>query len=91
MISPGDDDESDEAPPQPGMLRTTPDEAAKAEKAAAAARAARAAEDAPTVDEARLKELKDKARSEIDARLKERRKKRRLMRGGDTGTHPAVS
>jgi hypothetical protein len=84
MSSPGEiDDDSDEAPPLPGMLRTSPEEAARAEKAAADKAAADDAAN-PGVSAGRLKELKDKARVEIDERLKDRRKKRRLMRGGGT-------
>lgn len=76
---PDETEEEDEVAPVPGMLRMTPDEAAKAEKDAAAKKAAEA--DGPVVTEDRLKEFKDKARAQIEARLKERRKKRRLLRG----------
>ena len=87
MLLPGETDDEDDAPPVPGMLRTTPDQAAAAEKAALD-RAAAAANVETGVTEQRLKELKDKARAEIDQRIKERRKKRRLMRGGDSGSFP---
>jgi len=83
MLPTGDKDgEGEDAPPIPGMLPTTPAAAASAEKAAAAEAAAEK-ERGPAVSVARLKELKDKARAEIEQRLKDRRKKRRLMRGGD--------
>jgi hypothetical protein len=81
MVPAGEtDDDEDEARPAPGMLRSSPEEAARAEKAAAE-KAAAAAQGPVTPD--RMKEFKDKARSEIEERLKDRRKKRRLMRGGD--------
>ncbi len=77
------DDEGEAAPRVPVMLPSTPEEASRAEKVAHTA-----AETSPApagVSEARLKELKEKARAEIDKRLKERRKKRLLMRGSDLG------
>ena len=61
------------------MLRTSPEEAARAEKEAAARAAAEA--EGPVVTPDRLKQFKDKARARIETRLKERRKKRRLLRG----------
>jgi hypothetical protein len=77
-----DDREAEEAAPRvPVMLPSTPEEASRAERLVAETPAP------PGVSEARLKELKEKARAEIDKRLKERRKKRLLMRGSDSGRH----
>jgi hypothetical protein len=84
----GDKADEDDAPPVPGMLATTPEKAAAAERAEAGRAAAESARDAdgPAVlGAARMKELKDKARAEIEQRLKERRKKRRLLRGDASG------
>jgi hypothetical protein len=79
MIPDEPEDDEDDVAPVPGMLSTSPEEAVKAEKVAAAKAAAEA--EGPVVSDAKLKELKEKARTRIDARLKERRKKRRLLRG----------
>ncbi len=89
MTSAGDKD--DEAPPAPVMVPTTPEEAARLARVldgapSAADGAPSAADGAPSaaaVTPDRMRELKDKARAEIEQRLKERRKKRRLLRGGD--------
>jgi hypothetical protein len=62
--------DEDEPLPGPVMVPTTPEEAARLAQA-------------PAVGPDRMKALKDKARAEIEQRLKERRKKRRLLRGGD--------
>lgn len=95
MGTPGEmaDDEvsaDDGAPPVPGMLRTTPEQAAAAAADRAAAALAVSAADA-AISPGRMKELKDKARAEIEQRLKERRKKRRLLRGGDVSGGFTVS
>lgn len=89
----GDKADEDDAPPVPGMLATTPERAAAAERAEAGRAAAESAQgDGPTVlGPARMKELKDKARAEIEQRLKERRKKRRLLRGGDASGGFSIS
>lgn len=80
----GQDEADDEdAPRVPGMHRTTPEAAAALEKAAAERRAHDANPDSSGIGDEHMKELKDKARASIEARLVARRKQRRLLRGGD--------
>jgi hypothetical protein len=68
------------------MERVTPEQVAERDRLAAEKKAKHDAEG--TVSDERLKELKEKARADIDARLLARRKQRRLLRGGDLpGTH----
>ena len=43
--------------------------------------------DAPAVSDERRKELKAKARAEIQQRLDEKRKRRRLLRGNESDVH----
>lgn len=81
--SPQADDEED-APHSPGMLSTSPEAAVQAEKAAALVREKQKGEDGPIVSEERLRELKAKARAEIQERINDKRKRRRLLRGTDS-------
>lgn len=85
-----DDQHEDDAPPVPGMARTTPEAAAAAEQAAREHRAKSEGADAPAVTEEKLRQLKAKARAEIDARLQDRRKKRKLLRGNASDAHPSL-
>jgi hypothetical protein len=84
--TPSSDEGAEDAQPIPGMVQITPEEAALAEQAAKAAQAAADSDDAPAVTEQKLKQLKEKARAEIDARLKDLRKKRKLLRGKHSDT-----
>ena len=87
---PDEDEEEDAAPPPLAMESMTPEQAEKLEKEAAARAAAAAAADAPVGDD-QLRAFKEKARKEIEERLVDKRKRRRLMKGGNVSdTHRSL-
>jgi hypothetical protein len=82
-----DADGEEDVPRSPGMLATSPEAAAHAERDAALAREKATGPDAPAVSEERMKELKTRARAQIQQRLDEKRKRRRLLRGNESDVH----